>query len=56
MSTSRYNLGLAALDGRLYTVGGSDGYSSGYRDLSTVERFWNASAAPPAAGELVEYA
>jgi hypothetical protein len=37
MSTARNFLGLAALDGRLYAVGGAQ---QSY--FSTVERFWNA--------------
>jgi hypothetical protein len=55
MSTARGNLGLAALDGKLYAAGGQ---LPGQGGIHTVERFWNASAALPAAGagEFVEYA
>ena len=48
MPTARSGLGLAALDGRLYAVGGDVGFSA----LATVEVFWTATAA----GEFVEYA
>ncbi len=51
MPTSRYHLGMAALDGKLYAVGGTSG---GYR-LATVEQYdpasntWTAKAPMPTA-------